>query len=520
LLIKIFDFYKNICAKKRMLFAILFHVFIAAVVYIFFSNIIFSIFLAVCIFFIISSAYSAVNEKRLEVLHGQLIEFAINIIVMVKAGKSVRSIVRESVLWTKPPLNNYIRQLADELKTCFSFNESMDNFAKRCFSREARLISTALKLNNSIGGDLVFILGNIVETLQESLKVRSAARSFTLQSRYSANIIAFMPVAVLVAMFFFMNETTREFFSSRTGNILLAAGSILEIAGIIITGSILKEPPDNSGRDMAADRYRFFKDSNTKPRAGFNIKNFLIRIAGRAGIFFERFISRAKIDSHKENFRIIAEKMPFAADYRVLIGLKFTLSFLFIFISAALMKNIYSSIIAAAAAGIAGFFIVDILIKRISVLKSAEFTKDLPYIIDLLYISAMSGQNIYNCLKILVENHRSSAAAEIGVFLKEINSGMGRFEAYNNFISRNNVENFRNLIFLILQAEKYGSSINEILRQKSKFVRFEISQKSEIKSRRASVLLLFPLAFLILPAFVMLVGGPLIITVSGGLFVY
>jgi tight adherence protein C len=163
---------------------------------------------------------------------------------------------------------------------------------------------------------------------------------------------------------------------------------------------------------------------------------------------------------------------------------------------------------------------VDILIKRISVLKSAEFTKDLPYIIDLLYISAMSGQNIYNCLNILVENHRSSAAAEIGVFLKEINSGMGRFEAYNNFISRNNVENFKNLIFLMLQAEKYGSSINEILRQKSKFVRFEISQKSEIKSRRASVLLLFPLAFLILPAFVLLVGGPLIFTVSAGLFVY
>ncbi len=510
-----------------MLFAILFHIFIAAVIYIFFDNIIFSIFLTVCIFFIMSSAYSAVNEKRLEVLHGQLIEFVINIIVMVKAGKSVRIIVRESVLWTKPPLKQYIRQLADELKTCFSFNESMDNFAKRCSSREARLISTALKLNNSIGGDLVFMLGNIVETLQESLKVRSAARSFTLQSRYSANIIAFMPVAALAVMFFFMNETIAEFFSSRTGNILLAVGAILEIAGIIITGSILKEPPDNSGSDMdeghtnsAAVRYRFFKDSGAKLPAGFNIKNLLVRSAGRAGIFFERFISRSKIDSYKENFCIISEKMPPSADYRVLIGLKFMLSFIFIIISAALMKNIYSSIIAAAAAGIAGFFIVDILIKRVSVLKSEEFTRDLPYIIDLLYISAMTGQNMYNCLKILVENHRSSATAEIGFFLKEINSGLSRIEAYNNFISRNNVENFKNLIFLMLQAEKYGSSINEILRQKSRFVRFEISQKSEIKSRRASVLLLFPLTFLILPAFVMLVGGPLIFTVGAGLFVF
>ena len=510
-----------------MLFAVLFHIFLAAVIYIFFGNIIFSIFLTACIFFIMSWAHSAINEKRLEILHGQLIEFAINIIVMVKAGKSVRSIIRDSVLWTEYPLNNYIKKLSDELKTCFSFNEAMDNFAKRCSSREARLISTALKLNNSIGGDLVFILGNIVETLQESFKVRSSARSFTLQSRYSGNIIAFMPVAVLLAMFFFMNGPMREFFSSRAGNILLATGAILEISGIIITGKILKEPPDNSDRGMAAQstdteagRQVFIKNSDARPPAGFNMKNFLIRAAFRAGIFFERFINRAKIDSYKRNFRIIAEKIPIVTDYRVLIGLKFILSFTFIFASAVIMPNFYTALIGAAAAGITGFFIPDILIKRMAVLKSSEFTKDLPYIIDLLYISAMSGQNIYNCLKILVENHRSSAASEIAVFLKEIKSGIGRFEAFNNFITRNNVENFKNLIFLILQAEKYGSSINEILQQKSKFVRFEISQKSEIKSRRASVLLLFPLAFLILPAFVMLVGGPLIFTVSKGLFVY
>lgn len=140
---------------------------------------------------------------------------------------------------TQQPLKNYLKYLADELDMNSSFDEAFDNFAENCSSRESQLISTALKLNNRIGGDLVFILGNIIETLQESLRIKANSRTVTLQSRYSGNFIALMPVIILAALFFFMNIQIQEFFSSKIGSIFLITGGLLELSGIIIIRKIL-----------------------------------------------------------------------------------------------------------------------------------------------------------------------------------------------------------------------------------------------------------------------------------------
>ena len=240
LIIKIFDFFSRLNSgkKKASLFVLFFC--IAGCFYIIFNNLVFSIFLAICLSFILSEIVRTINEKRLEALHNQLIDFAINIIVMVKAGKTLRNIIKISVQWSKPPLKNYLKYLSDELEMNSSFDDALDSFAKNCACREAQLISTALKLNNRIGGNLVFILSNVIETLQENLKTRLNSRTLTLQSRYSGNIIAIVPVIILVILFFLMNASINEFFASRIGNIFLPVGCFLELTGILIIRKILE----------------------------------------------------------------------------------------------------------------------------------------------------------------------------------------------------------------------------------------------------------------------------------------
>ena len=239
MILRIYNFFlnKSFISKKISLFLTL--ISINFILFIFFKNIIFSLFLSFCIYIVFSEIFNAINEKRKELLHKQLIEFVINMIIMVKAGKSVRNIIMESVEWIKMPLKYYIKGLSNELNLNFLFDEALDNFARRCSSREAVLISTALKLSNKIGGDLVFVLNNITETLQESIKTKSKVNTITLQSRYSGNIIALIPVLILVFLFFSMNSSIQEFFSNRIGNIFLIIGGILEIAGILVIRKIL-----------------------------------------------------------------------------------------------------------------------------------------------------------------------------------------------------------------------------------------------------------------------------------------
>ena len=82
-------------------------------------------------------------------------------------------------------------------------------------------------------------------------------------------------------------------------------------------------------------------------------------------------------------------------------------------------------------------------------------------------------------------------------------------------MERSDSEDFKNFVFLLVQAEKYGSSINEILNQKSRHMKFKTYQDLERKARRITILILFPLVFLILPSFIILVGGPLIFSMGG-----
>ncbi|MBN1298061.1 MAG: type II secretion system F family protein [Actinobacteria bacterium] len=258
------------------------------------------------------------------------------------------------------------------------------------------------------------------------------------------------------------------------------------------------------------------ENQNSRHPGGFF--NTIINFISLAGGFLEKYLKPSYI---KKCIYISDQVLDNKAlNYKFFIGLKF-ICCLFLALPAFVFNIsplfLFFTVIAAS---ITGFFLPDLLFKKIAAEKSEEFSRDLPYIIDLIYVSVMSGQNIYNSLKLLVENYKSRACEEIDIFLREIDSGIGRNAAFNNISDRTRIANFKNLIFLILQAEKYGSSVNDIFRQKSKYLRFEISQKIESKSRKISVFILFPLVFLILPAFILMVGGPLIFALGGSMLIY
>ncbi len=235
-----FDYFKDFKSdKKARILGILFFLLTAFIFYIFFRNIIFSLFISTCLVFVFLEVSEALMEKRARMLNNQLIEFLVNMIVMLRAGKTVRNIITETASLSKPPLGNYLRILSSQLEMNISFDCAMDDFAKNCANREALLLATALKLNNRIGGDLVFILGSIDETLRDSLKLKSGLNIATLQGRYSGSIIAMLPVIMLIFMFFSMSHSLQVFFSTGAGNICLIAGAVLEISGIIVIRKIL-----------------------------------------------------------------------------------------------------------------------------------------------------------------------------------------------------------------------------------------------------------------------------------------
>ncbi len=243
--------------------------------------------------------------------------------------------------------------------------------------------------------------------------------------------------------------------------------------------------------------------------------SFFNVLASKTGAFISKFIGSKKLKKYSAIVESAYPQSPSALHAETLLGYKFLSACAAGFIIILFIHNLYLVFPVALTAGIAGYFFPDLILKKIINDREKEIARDLPYIIDLLYITALSGQNIYNSIRILAQACRGKFAIELAIFIKMLDFGLTRQDAYKNFARRNGAEDLSNLLFLLIQAEQYGSSISEILKQKSKYLRFEILQRFETRARRSSIAILFPLVFLILPAFILLVGGPLIFSIAG-----
>jgi len=270
--------------------------------------------------------------------------------------------------------------------------------------------------------------------------------------------------------------------------------------------------------------YHHYRQSNLKS-SGFKliINGLLGRINSISYRIGSNLISRKYSGIKNKNAELI-KFLKFGSKINLtpesFAGYKIILLFLFFIAGFFAGNNPAGSIFTAAVAGLSGYFIPDIMLSVCGNNKKMQIERDLPDIIDLLVVATFSGQNIYNAIKIVISKYNGSICLELSHFIEDIDIGTGKLQAYENLIERSNSYEFKNFISLLIQSEKYGASINDILKRKSDYIKFKSYQDLERRVRRTSILILFPLVFLILPSFVLLVGGPLIYSIAGDFFAF
>lgn len=224
--------------KRKILTAVIFAALIL-VFYLLFGNIIFSVLVSTCLEIYILDIFKGFEEKRRELLHNQLIEFISHMSVLLRAGKTVRGIFKDAARWFKDPLRFYLNKVANELKLNSTLDEALDRFSEECKSREVGLLTSSLKINNKVGGDLIAALDSIAGRVRYNLKIKSQMRTMSLQGRYSGNIISLFPIIILILLSVLVDREILGFFSTSIGTIMLIAGGILEIAGIMVIKKLL-----------------------------------------------------------------------------------------------------------------------------------------------------------------------------------------------------------------------------------------------------------------------------------------
>ena len=95
----------------------------------------------------------------------------------------------------------------------------------------------------------------------------------------------------------------------------------------------------------------------------------------------------------------------------------------------------------------------------------------------------------------------------------EIRAGKPRLEAFRNFADRTKVDDVQSLVAMLVQTDRFGTSIAQALRTHADVLRTKRRQRAEERAAKLGVKLVFPLVFCLFPALYVVTLGPAVIKI-------
>jgi tight adherence protein C len=134
--------------------------------------------------------------------------------------------------------------------------------------------------------------------------------------------------------------------------------------------------------------------------------------------------------------------------------------------------------------------------------------RELPDILDLLTVSLEAGLGFDSALGKLITKKHGIVSSEFQRCLEEIRLGKTRREALTGVKERLDFDEIRAFISGILQAEKLGIGMVQVMRVQSEEVRDQRKQRAEEAAMKAPIKMLFPLVIFIFPCLFIVLLGP------------
>jgi tight adherence protein C len=158
-----------------------------------------------------------------------------------------------------------------------------------------------------------------------------------------------------------------------------------------------------------------------------------------------------------------------------------------------------------------GYYLPNVVLSRIAQRRKREIFETIPDALDLLTVCVEAGLSLERALvKVATEIHIKSVilAQELQLVLMEMRAGFSKEKALRNFSLRIGVDDIDALVAMLIQSERFGTSIGDALRVYSENLRSKRRVIAEEAAAKIGLKLLFPLIFCIFPTLLMVLLGP------------
>jgi tight adherence protein C len=209
---------------------------------------------------------------------------------------------------------------------------------------------------------------------------------------------------------------------------------------------------------------------------------------------------------------------------KVFNGIRVTLAVLFFivaFMSRSAIANPVLRVVSMGFGAFMGYFLPSYMLDK-KIRKRQDILRlSLPDALDMLVVSVEAGlgldQAIQHVGRELQITHKE-LSEELSLVNLEMRAGTRRVEALRNLAERTGEAELQKLVAILVQTDRFGTSIGDSLRSHSEFLRVRRRQEAEERAGKVGVKLVFPIFFFILPAMLVAAAGPGLLQVFKYLF--
>lgn len=168
----------------------------------------------------------------------------------------------------------------------------------------------------------------------------------------------------------------------------------------------------------------------------------------------------------------------------------------------------------------AGYFLPERILRSRASSRKARLRQALPPAIDMLVLSLEAGQSLDSAL---LETSREikriypDLSEELAFACLEMKAGQSRSDVLSRLATRTGEGEIRKLTTLLLDGDRFGTSLGPALRNHARYLRTRRRQAAQEQARKTSVKLVFPVFFLIFPSVLLVTLGPAVLRLSAGM---
>jgi tight adherence protein C len=163
-----------------------------------------------------------------------------------------------------------------------------------------------------------------------------------------------------------------------------------------------------------------------------------------------------------------------------------------------------------------GYYLPNLVLRYKIAHRQREIFESFPDALDLLIICVESGLGLDQAIaKVATEIDIKSKvlAQELQLVLMELRSGFSRETALRHLALRTGLEEIDLLVAMMIQADRFGTSMGDSLRVHADNLRTKRRQRAEEAAAKIAVKLLMPLIFMIFPTLMLVLVGPAMIQI-------